>query len=504
MSLRSQIGAGAVGPGVVQRAAAAALDAQGLQRTGERIKAGGEHDDVEFELLAAGTDSLFRDFLDRAVSVGIDQQHAVLVEGLVIVGVQRRSLGAEGVLLRHQLLGNRRILDHPADLVAQIVGDDFIGFPAQQHILIVAQPEDEAADVPHPLEFALSFLGGRLERRFRNAGQFEPRERVPRALDDRVVIGFAGGYSLRVDLAVARRQAVVRSPLENRQLFCLLSYLWDSLHRAGAGAYDRDALGGKIDTVARETAGVIPFAAKLLKALEWRQVGVGKGADRRDQKASRHRIAGIGADVPPAARLVELGASNPGIEANVALQVMAGGNVFQIAQDFRLLRIPLRPFPFLQQLFVPGKTIHVGLGIAPGPGIAVPVPGAADGFSGLVHPHLEPEPVAQRLQYVHAGEPGADDNSIEIRTRADHVLLPNALRYAADRSPPPRPIRSHRRPLILAENCRKGAENRGFIGRMQVRRIFAIGWWTRWRRAGRAARRRYCLGSAASTEGGSG
>src|SRR5215472_6317599 len=396
------------------------------------------------------------------------------------------------VLLRHQLLGNRRILDHPADLVAEIVGDDVIGFPAQQHILIVAQPEDEAADVPHLLEFALSFLGGRLERRFRNAGQFEPRERVPRALDDRVVIGFAGGYSLRVDLAVACRQAVVRSPLENRQLFCLLSYLRDRLHGAGAGAYDRDALGGKIDAAVREPAGVIPFAAKPLQTLEWRQVGVGKGTDRGDQKASRHRIAGIGADVPPAARLVELGASNPGIEANIALQVMAGGNVFQIAQDFRLLRIPLRPFPFLQQLFVPGKAIDVGLGIAPGPGIAVPVPGAADSSSGLVHPYLEPEPVAQRLQHVHAGEPGADDNSIEIRTRADHVLLPNALRYAADRSPPPRYIRSHRKPFILAENCRKGAENHGFIGQMRVRGIFGIEWWGRWRLAGAAARRRRC------------
>jgi hypothetical protein len=147
-------------------------------------------------------------------------------------------------------------------------------------------------------------------------------------------------------------------------------------------------LANKIDTAAREAAGVTPFAAKPLQALEWRQVGVGKGADRRDQKASRHRIGGIGANVPPAARLVELGASNPGIEADVALQVMAGGNVFQIAQDFRLLRIALRPFPFLQQLLVPGKAIYVRLGIAPGPGIAVPVPGAADGFSGLVHPHL--------------------------------------------------------------------------------------------------------------------
>src|SRR5262249_25082912 len=239
--------------------AAAALDVQRLQRTGECIEAGGEHNDVEFVFLAAGTDSLFRDFLDRSVSVGIDQQHAVLVEGLEIVAVQRRSLGAKGVLLWHQLLGNRRILDDPTDLVAEIVGDDFIGLPAQQHILIVAQTEYKAADVPHPLEFALTFVGGRLERRFRNAGQFGPRERVPRALDDRVVIGFAGGYSLRVDFAVARRQAVVRSPLENRQLLCLLSDLRDRLDRAGAGAYDRDALGGKIDTAAREAAGVIPF-----------------------------------------------------------------------------------------------------------------------------------------------------------------------------------------------------------------------------------------------------
>jgi len=71
------------------------------------------------------------------------------------------------------------------------------------------------------------------------------------------------------------------------------------------------------------------------------------------------------------------------------------------------------------------------------------------------------------------------------------VLLPDALRHAADRSLPPRPIRSHRKPLILAENCRKGAENRGFIGRMRVRRIFGIEWWARWRRAGRAARRNW-------------
>src|SRR6516164_1038949 len=48
---------------------------------------------------------------------------------------------------------------------------------------------------------------------------------------------------------------------------------------------------------------------------------------------------------------------------------------------------------------------------------------------------------------------------------------------AADRSSRLRHIRSHRKPFILAENCRKGSENGGFIGQMRVRRIFGIGWW---------------------------
>ena len=74
------------------------------------------------------------------------------------------------------------------------------------------------------------------------------------------------------------------------------------------------------------------------------------------------------------------------------------------------------------------------------------------------------------------------------------MLLPDALRYAAYRSRHRGPFDPTASPLILAENCRKGAENRGFIERMRVSRIFGIGWWARWRQAGRAARRRRCLG----------
>ena len=46
--------------------------------------------------------------ISSIASVGrrIDQQHVVLVEGLVVVGVERLALGAVGVPLGYQLLGH--------------------------------------------------------------------------------------------------------------------------------------------------------------------------------------------------------------------------------------------------------------------------------------------------------------------------------------------------------------------------------------------------------------
>jgi hypothetical protein len=70
---------------------------------------------------------------------------------------------------------------------------------------------------------------------------------------------------------------------------------------------------------------------------------------------------------------------------------MAFSHVLQIAQDLGLLGIAFGPLPLSQQLLVPGEAIDVGVRIAPRARVAVPVPGAADGFTGFVDSHLEPQ-----------------------------------------------------------------------------------------------------------------
>src|SRR5689334_21391646 len=101
--------------------------------------------------------------------------------------------------------------------------------------------------------------------------------------------------------------------------------------------------------------------------------------------------------------------------------------MLEIAQDLRLLGIALRPFPFLEELLVPGEAIDVGVAVAARAGIAVPVPSAADRVAGLVDPDLETEPVPQRFQHVDAGKSRADDDGVEIRCCTRHRLLPSIL-----------------------------------------------------------------------------
>ena len=85
---------------------------------------------------------------DWSVRLVVHQQHVVLVEGLEVVGVQRLALGPVVVALRDQLLGHLRVLYGRADLALEVVGDDVVGFFAEEHVLVVGQPEREAAGVP--------------------------------------------------------------------------------------------------------------------------------------------------------------------------------------------------------------------------------------------------------------------------------------------------------------------------------------------------------------------
>jgi hypothetical protein len=165
-------------------------------------------------------------------------------------------------------------------------------------------------------------------------------------------------------------------------------------------------------------AGVVALALERLEALVRRHVGGRQSADRGDDKASRHHVALVGAHCPKLGAFVEYDLDDPLAELDVGLEVEAFGAMLEIAQDLILLRIALGPVPLLQQVFVERVAIDVAIGIAACAGIAIPVPGAADPVAGLEHGDVEVELVAQRMQHVHAGKSGADDDGIELRFRA--------------------------------------------------------------------------------------
>src|SRR5690242_494411 len=99
--------------------------------------------------------------------------------------------------------------------------------------------------------------------------------------------------------------------------------------------------------------------------------------------------------------------------------------MLEVFENLGLLGIALRPFPFLQQLLVPGEAVDVGVGIAARAGVTVPVPSAADGLAGLVDARAETEFVPERFEHVNAGEACADDDGVEALRCTRHLPLPS-------------------------------------------------------------------------------
>ena len=77
----------------------------------------------------------------------------------------------------------------------------------------------------------------------------------------------------------------------------------------------------------------------------------------------------------------------------------------------------LRPLPRALQFGIERVAVVDGLDVAACAGIAVPVPGAAD-VAGLLDHHSGEAGLAQAMQEVEAGKPGADDGDIDLLRRA--------------------------------------------------------------------------------------
>src|SRR5437016_12314009 len=91
----------------------------------------------------------------------------------------------------------------------------------------------------------------------------------------------------------------------------------------------------------------------------------------------------------------------------------------------------LAPFPLAEDLVRKGIAIGPRLGVEPGPGVAVPVPGATDAVAGLEHPHAQAQP-AQPVELVHAGYAGPDDDDVERRCNGPRIVHQRSTLFQYD------------------------------------------------------------------------
>jgi len=101
------------------------------------------------------------------------------------------------------------------------------------------------------------------------------------------------------------------------------------------------------------------------------------------------------------------------IELDVPAQVKLVRYIIEVALVLRLAGIMLFPVPFLQEFLRERISVGVTFGVERASRIAILIPGAAHSTTILEGPHREPE-LTQTVQLIQPGNPGADDNRVEL------------------------------------------------------------------------------------------
>ena len=356
-----------------------------------------------------------RDPLDRRLR-DVDQLDIVAVIDLVIEGLERQAARAKTVVLRDQLFRDGLVLDALADFSRDEIGDRRVRLAVDQDVLEVALPDAEAALAIEFFVERLALLVGDFERAARIGRVEEAGESFLAAREHLGIAGLDRRLRLGVDLAVMQRRAPVRRALEYGEMADFAGDGLDGLHAGGAGADHGDALALEVDRLFRPARGVERASLETVAALDARQGRRRQRADRRDQEARREAAAVVQRNAPASRRLVIDGRGDAAGKLDVAAQVELVGDIFAVAQRLRLAGEMLRPFPFRQQFLRERVAVGIAFGIEARAGIAVPVPGAADLGAGLEHAHPQAE-LAQPVELVHARQPGADDDGVEVEGR---------------------------------------------------------------------------------------
>ena len=338
------------------------------------------------------------------------------VVGLEVARVETRPLGAEVVVLRAQRLGRLGVGHDRPNLLPDHLGDDLVGLGVDR---LVGEDAEDAKSSP------ASYAASKRARRSSSEHIAAVSSSGSAGMPPRECFA-ASRYAAR-SASIAARRSGGRGPLcagtENagvrwNTVSCrgLLGDERDRLHRRRAGADDRDPLPGEVDAFVRPTAGEVHVAGEPVGSfdvdlLRHRQaagrhhVVAGTTARRRRRCARRHSDA----------------ASSHAAAATRVEKSMSRRRSYRSAtncryrQDLGLRGVLLGPRPVALELGIEAVRVVGRRDVAPGAGIAVPVPGAADVVGRLEdggsRSPSSPEPAEQ----VEPREAGAHDHHVVVR-----------------------------------------------------------------------------------------
>ncbi len=394
-------------------------------------------------------------------SLEVDEADVIEVVGLVVVVVDAQPLGRVVVVGRAQGLGHVGIVDDAADLVVQEPSHRVVCLGTDADVVERRQAGQLPA-LPHALVRREPLLVGHVERGDRRLIARHAHGGVPRQLAIRRAIAQVFVHPFLGDRAVVGRNREVRGALEDGELSCLLGDDRNRLDRRRPGTDDRHPLPGEVDLVVRPTTGEVGLAGKPFGPGHVGHLGYRQASGRHHVEPCRHVVAHIGVHCPPLRRVVPRGRGDPGLEPDVAPQVVLVGNEVGVAQDLGLGCVALRPGPLAFEFGVPAVGVVDGEDVAPGARIPIPVPGAAHSVAGFDHHGAEPG-CPHAMQLVHPGEAGPDDERLSSTSRSTLVVLSLILD----------PLRSARR--IVALHARLARFGRVRAGPATTRRPVSRG-----------------------------
>ncbi len=189
-----------------------------------------------------------------------------MVVDLEVAALERHAACAEAVVLRDQLLGDRRILDPLSDLARDEIRDQLVGLAVHQDIAEIAHPDAETRLAVELLPESLAFLLCHLVGGARVGRMDEAAVGLLATLEDLGVIVPDAAHLLLADLGVVQGRAPLGSALEHGQMADRLGHFRDGLYARRAGADHRDALAAETNRFLRPVMGVAGLALERLDA----------------------------------------------------------------------------------------------------------------------------------------------------------------------------------------------------------------------------------------------